>query len=126
MEKVDNVVSIPIGSVDKVFRYWLEFLKPFHKLTDREMDVLACFLKKRHELSKVVKDIALLDTILMNEDSRRAIREECKITQSHFQVVMTSLRKNKVVIDNKINPRFIPRVKDDASNFQLLLMFTFK
>lgn len=126
MEKVDNVVSIPIGSVDKVFRYWLEFLKPFHKLTDREMDVLACFLKKRHELSKVVKDIALLDTILMNEDTRRAIREECKITQSHFQVVMTSLRKNKVVIDNKINPRFIPRVKDDASNFQLLLMFTFK
>lgn len=125
MEKVDNVVSIPVGSVDKVFRYWLEFLKPFHKLTDREMDVLACFLKHRYELGKVVKDLALLDQILMNEDTRRQIREECNITQSHFQVVMTSLRKNKVVSDNKINPRFIPRIKEDSHNFQLLLMFTY-
>ena len=35
-------------------------------------------------------------------------------------------KKNlKIIIDNKINPRFIPNVKEENGNFKLLLLFTF-
>nr|DAE29021.1 MAG TPA: hypothetical protein [virus sp. ctPYc18] len=36
---------------------------------------------------------------------------------------MGKLRKNKVIIGNKINPRFIPNVKDDNDPFKLMLLF---
>ena len=38
---------------------------------------------------------------------------------------MSKLRKAKIVLDNKINPRFIPNVKEENGNFKLLLLFTF-
>ena len=38
---------------------------------------------------------------------------------------MGKLRKNNVIIDNKINPKFIPNVKEENGNFKLLLLFSF-
>ena len=44
--RINNVIRIP-ASLDKdFFKYWFLFLKPFHNLTDREMDVIACFVKQ--------------------------------------------------------------------------------
>lgn len=37
---------IPIPSTGNFFKAWLEVLKPLHHLTDREMDLLAEFLKE--------------------------------------------------------------------------------
>lgn len=56
MGRINNVISIPTTIEGKFFRYWLEFLRPFHKLSDRELDVVSAFLKERYELSKVVSD----------------------------------------------------------------------
>lgn len=39
---------------------------------------------------------------------------------------MTKLKKNKVVDNGRINPKFIPRLDKDADNFQLLLSFDLK
>jgi hypothetical protein len=81
--KVNNVVRIPT-SLNDFFKYWLEFLKPFHSLTDREIDVAASFIKKRFELSFKINDSEILDQILMSEDTKRKIREECDISSAHF------------------------------------------
>ena len=59
----------------------------------------------------------------MGEDTKRKIREECNITQAHFQVIMTKLKKSKVIEDGRINPKYIPRLENDSNNFQLLLSF---
>lgn len=126
MGKINNVITIPTSLNTSFFRYWLEFLKPFHKLTDRETDVMAVFLKHRHELSKIIKDQDLLNKVTMSDDTKKKIREECGITQAHFQVIMTKLRKNKVINDGIINPKFIPRIKEEDKNFQLLLLFNMK
>lgn len=126
MRKIDNVVSIPTTTELKFFKYWLEFLKPFHKLTDREIDVMASLLKERFELSKVVNDIDILNRLVLSEDTKRKVREECGVTSTHLQVIMTKLRKNKVIINNEINPKFIPRIDKDTDNFQLLLSFDLK
>lgn len=122
MGKINNVISIPT-SLSKLFRYWLEFLKPFHKLTERETDVMAAFLKHRYELSKVVSDQEVLNKLVMGEDTKRKVREDCGVTQAHFQVIMTKLKKSKMIENGRINPKFIPRIDNDAKNFQLLLSF---
>lgn len=123
LNKPDNIVRIPCKIDMSFFRYWFLFLKPFHHLTDREIDIAASFVRERYELSKVIKDDKILDKVSMSDDIKRKIREECEITLPHFQVIMGKLRKNKVIVDNKINPRFIPDIKEDKSSFQLLLLF---
>lgn len=126
MKKANNIVRIPTSLDGKFFKYWFKFLKPFHELTDREIDVIATLVKYRYELSKVIKDNNILDKVTMGEDTKRKVREECGITLPHFQVIMGKLRKNKVIIDNKINPRFIPNIDEETGTFQLLLLFELK
>nr|DAP80922.1 MAG TPA: hypothetical protein [Crassvirales sp.] len=125
-KEINNVIRIPTSLNSKFFRYWFEFLQPFHKLTEREIDVITSLVKQRYELSKVIKDDEILDRVTMSEDTKRKVREECNMTLPHFQVIMGKLRKSKVIIDNKINPRFIPNIREDSGTFQLLLLFELK
>jgi hypothetical protein len=122
MKKANNIIRIPTSLSGSFFKYWLLFLKPFHKLADREIDIAASLIKQRYELSKVIKDDEILDRVTMSEDTKKKVREECGITLAYFQVIMGKLRKNKVIIDNKINPKFIPNLPEDG-NFSLLLYF---
>ena len=121
-----GVISIPTSLDKDFFRYWFEFLRPFHNLTNREMDVITAFTKCRFELSKVIKDDKILDKVVMSEDTREQVREDCQLSLPHFQVIMGKLRESKVIVNNKINPRFIPNIKEEDGNFKLLLLFDFK
>lgn len=122
----DSIVRIPCKVDGSFFKYWFMFLKPFHHLTDREMDVITAFVKQRYELSKVITDSDILDKVTMSEDTKRKVREECEITLPHFQIVMSKLRKSKVIIDNKINPRYIPNIKEENGSFKMMLLFDFQ
>lgn len=119
---VNNVIRIPTDK-KKFFRFWYEFLKPFHKLTDREIDVITSFTYERFLLSKVILDSEVLDKVVMSEDTKKKVREESNITLAHFQVIMGKLRKNRVIINNKINPKFIPNITEDDNSFKLMLLF---
>jgi hypothetical protein len=121
--RINNVIRIPASLNSNFFKYWFLFLEPFHHLTDREMDVIASFVKQRYELNKVIKDDNILDKVVMSEDIKQKVREECGISLPHFQVVMGKLRKAKVIVDGKINPKYIPRLEEDGDSFKLLLLF---
>lgn len=123
---VDNVVRIPCKLDYSFFKMWFMFLQPFHHLTEREMEVATSFVKQRYELSKVVSDNDILDRLVMNEDTKRKVREECNISLPHFQVIMGKLRKNNILVDGKINPRYIPRVIEENGSFKLMLLFDFQ
>lgn len=123
MEKVNNVIRIPTSLQGKFFRYWFMFLEPIHKLTSREIDVITSFVKQRYELSKVIKDDDVLDKVTMSDDVRRKVREECNMTLPYFQGIMAKLKKNKIIVNGRINRRFIPNIKDNDGVFQLLLYF---
>lgn len=125
-KKINNIVKIPASLDGNFFRYWLEFLKPYHNLTQREVDVATCFLKYRYELSKVITSQNILDEVIMSEDTKRKIREECSITSPHFQVIMGKLRKNQIIVDGKLNPKFIPNIEEESGFFKLLLLFELK
>lgn len=118
----NNIIGIPT-TLKKFFRYWVEFLKPLHGLTDREIDVITAFLIKRYELSKDILDPIKLDKYLMNEETKAEIRDECGISPAHFQVIMGKLRKSGIIVNGNIFPRFIPNIKETDNSFQLLLYF---
>ena len=123
---VDNVVRIPCKLDYSFFKMWFMFLQPFHRLTEREMEVATSFVKQRYELSKVVSDNNILDRLVMSEDTKKKVREECNITLPHFQVIMGKLRKSNIIVDGKLNPRYIPRVIEENGSFKLMLLFDFQ
>lgn len=121
----DRVVCIPT-TLDSFFENWVVFLKPLHGLTPREMSLCATFLKKRYELSKDIKNPVVLDKYLMNEDTKREIRTECEMTLPHFQVAMGKLKKSGVIVDGKLNPKFIPNIQEDQQSYNLSFLFQLK
>lgn len=124
LPKPNNIVPVPTSMGIEFFKWWCIFLRPFINLTNREVDVIANFLNQRWELSKSISDPAILDTMVMSESTKSKVIEKCNITQQHFYVVMSNLRKNKVIVNNVINPRLIPNIrKDDNGCFQLLILF---
>ena len=124
LPKPNNIVTVSTPMDTDFFKWWCIFLRPFVKLTDRETDVIACFLKHRWELSKTIPDPTLLDILLMSEETKKKVIEECNISLQHFYVVMSNLRKNKVLVNGLINPRLIPNMReDDNGTFQLLVLF---
>jgi hypothetical protein len=120
--KPSNVIRIPC-TMDSIFRYWLQFLTPFHHLTTREQDVAVAFLKRRYELSKMILDKELLERTLMNEDAQKEIRQSCNVPYQYFQAIKSSLKAKKFFVDKRINPKLIPDIKEEDGNFQLLLLF---
>lgn len=122
---INNVVRIPCKLDRKFFRYWFKFLQPFHHLTEREMDVITSLVKYRYELSKVISDNEILDKVTMGDDTKRKVMEECGITLPYLQVILGKLKKNRVIIDGKINPRYIPNIIEENNSFKLMLLFDF-
>ena len=123
--KPNNIICVPTTKIE-FFRYWVEFLAPLHHLTKREIDIITAFLIKRYELSKKILDQQLLDKYLMNDNTKAEIRDECHVSPTHFQVIMGKLRKQGILVNGNINPKFIPNLKEDTDTFQLLLYFQVK
>ena len=117
---------VPIPSAGKFFRVWVEILKPVHKLTDREMDLLAAFLKRRHELQKSNMDADQIDAVLMSSSFKKDIRKSVGISTAYYQRIVRKFRDREVLIEDKhikggkINPRYIPDLKDDDKSIGLL------
>jgi predicted transcriptional regulator len=130
MEKVTNYIKLSSNPKLKMspegdfFRYWVEFLRPLHELTKREMDVLAEFLKVRYNLSKEIINTDRLDRVLMSEETKRDIRNTCGISAKHFQVIMSKFRKNGVIRDGKIHLNLIPTITEEGVG--LMVHFSFK
>ena len=53
MSKNINIKTLDVNQ-KQFFNLWLQFLKPYHKLANKEMEILSLFLLKRHQLSKSI------------------------------------------------------------------------
>ncbi len=123
---INNVVRVPCKLNGKFFKYWLDFLQPLHNLTEREKQVVACYIKKRYELSQSINDENILNKYLMSKDIEDQIKEECDLKTTHLQVVLTKLRKIGVITtDGAINPKYIPKVDPEKNSFSLLIFYDF-
>lgn len=109
-----------------IFRYWLEFLKPYHKLRAKEIEALSLMLYYRYELSREIKDTDMVDMILFSTQTRNKIREDLGgMGQKVFNNLLTSLRKKKIISkENKINHVLIPNMTEEG--FKLIFDFDVK
>jgi hypothetical protein len=124
LPKPNNIITVPVAKDYDFFHWWCVFLRPVINLTNREIDVIASFLKQRWELSKSITDQAILDEMVMSDATKRKVMDECNISLQHFYVVMSNLRKNKIIDKGKINPRLIPNIRQDNDDyFQLMILF---
>lgn len=122
--KPNNVVKIQPGNMLALFRWWCIFLRPFIYLTDREIEILSCFLKHRFELSRIISDQNILDKTVMSNDVKRQVREECNISLKHFYVIESKLTRKGVIKDKMLNPKVVPNLKPTDSNvFQFVVWF---
>ena len=122
---IDSIIRIPCSVTDNFFQYWFTFLKPIHHLTNSEISVIAAFAKRRFELSKKINDAELLDKVTFSNETKQQVREDCNISSASFQVAMSKLRKNNVIVNNRINPRYLPNIKEENGSYRLLLYFDF-
>ncbi len=125
---IDQNMNIKRILTDKksIFRYWLEFLKPYHKLRAKEIEALALMLYYRYELSREIPNPEMVNLVLFSTETRNKIREDLGgMGQKVFNNLLTSLRKKKVLSkDNKINPVLIPNMTEDG--FKLVFNFEVK
>lgn len=125
MLKNTTVVSVPTDLNLQFFKYWVEFLRPLHKINPRDVEVMAMLLYKRHQLSKVIQDEKVLDTTLMSGKIRREIRNELNLSSNYFQVILKHLRDKKAIVGDHINPKFIPKLDDTLGDYKLIVQFSF-
>lgn len=126
MESVNNVVNVPVESRLQFYSYWLHFIKPFHKLTNKEIEILSYFLYYRDDLLKTTGSDKELYKKLFSEEIRSKVIEGCGISKSHLQVALVSLRKAGVIVNKELNPKFIPRVIEGDTTYKLLFYFDLK
>lgn len=109
-----------------IFRLWLEFLKPYHKLRNKEIEALSLLLYYRYELSREINNIDIVDMILFSTETRSKIRADLNgMGQKVFNNLLTSLRKKSIITkDNKINPVLIPNMTEEG--FSLVFNFQVK
>ena len=43
----------------------------------------------------------------------------------HYQVILNKLKRLGIIVNGKINQKFIPNVEEDGDSFKLLLLFEF-
>ena len=108
-----------------VFMYWLEFLKPYHKLANKEVEALSILLYYRWELSKEVNNMDLVDKLLFSSEIRLKVREDLGGMKSGvFNNLLTTLRRKKVLSkENKIMPALIPNMSPKSTGFKLIFDF---
>lgn len=111
---------------ETAFRYWLEFLKPYHKLRHKEIEALAIMLYYRYKLSLDIDNPEFVNRILFSTETRVKIREQLNNMSSKvFNNLLTSLRKKKVLTkNNEINPILIPKMNEEG--FTLMFDFDIK
>lgn len=103
------------------FKHWLRLTRPFHKLTNKEIDVVALLLYYHDEYKNETKNKKMLWKYVFDYETKMLIKKELdNMKDQILQNILTSLRKKKVVINNKINPVYIPDIKKGTDNFKII------
>lgn len=91
------------------------------------MEVTAEVFKYRYDLSKTVHDPVILDSVSVDSNARRVLENKLGLSRGYMNVIFNKLRSCKIIVDGRLNPKFVPNVKVDESTntFSVLLLFDF-
>ena len=123
----DNLIPVSTPLNVTFFKAWLDFTAPLHNLTGKERVVMAHYLKKHYELSKVIMDNAILAQVLSDTSTKQEIMKACDLKASNLQVILHKFKKGKVLIDGVIDPKLIPAITpevEESGEFRLMVRFS--
>ncbi len=106
-----------------LFKKWLEVTKCFHKLTNQQQDVLSLLLYYHYINKKEITNDKILWKIVFDYDTKALIKEELSIKDQVFQNILSKLRKDNIIVNNKISNFFIPELEDKTNNFKIIFNF---
>lgn len=121
-----NIARIPVNISSNLlmfYKYWLELMRPFHKLTSKEVGILAYILMKRYEFAESIADERLINKLLFSSEFKAEMRKDLSLTSTHLHVVLNSFRRKQVITAEGINRRFIPRLDGTKSEYALVFLF---
>lgn len=107
---------------ENFIRVWFEFLKPVHKLTDKEADVAAQFVIHYMELSKDISDEEHINAILFSKKTKNQICQTLGLKQPYFRTILQNLRRNKVIVNGKLEKKYVPSYVP-GQKFRLMFIF---
>ncbi|MDR0890616.1 MAG: hypothetical protein LBM05_00600 [Endomicrobium sp.] len=105
------------------FVYWVNFIKPYHNLSEKCMNVFAELLYQRYLFSQSISDSNLLEEIVMNVSTKNKIAKHFNITNNNLNLIYRRISAQGVIKNNRINPLFIPPIEKDKKSFKLLFIF---
>ena len=106
-------------SKQEFFILWVSLLNVFLSIRKKEILVLAKIIEKHHELSKTMSDQDELAGVLFSTKIRVEIREELELDELNFNNILCGLRRKKLILKNKINPKLIPQLDNLFKSFKL-------
>lgn len=110
-----------VNSPYDFYQLWLKFQAQCFHITEREIKVLAYMLSKRLEMLKDNSEEEIVKT-LTTKYHRNIMAEELSYKDSHLQVILSRLRKKKIIENGIINKSVIPAIKGNKCA-QLLIIF---
>lgn len=117
----DTALRIPCTK-ESFLKVWFDFLRPVHRLTQKETDVAICFVKHWYKLRDTVKDDRQLNQLLFSPQEKAAICEELGLSPQHMRKIMVKLRQRHIVVNDTLNYSYIPKYTE-GSPFRLMFIF---
>lgn len=120
--KPNNIIALKC-TADSFYRMWIEFLTPFHKLTAREKDVAARLIAQYFKLREHSEDPVVLRELLWSKTSKKDMIASLGMSQAYFQMVISRLKENGVIVNGDLNPKYIPHKSTEEPRFILQVVY---
>lgn len=122
--KQKKIISLPTNP-SKIYRQLLAFMNFMLNITPQERNVLAELIRLDHEYQALPQDKR--GKFILSTDMRKEIREELKIEEKQFNVIISRLKKKLVMgkallgEDNSIHPELL--FQPDHEGFKIEVNF---
>lgn len=110
-------------ALDDFFIKWVNFLQPFHGLSGANALVLASLLKYRHYLVSMLLSEKEADETLLGKECKEVFMEENHMSSNYLEVALSRLRKAKVIVNDRIDKKFIPILELGSNQYNLIINF---
>ncbi len=101
------VINLKQKTKREAYLLYLNLLNKFHKLTDKEVDILMELLRAYFSALKKYNNEEAASKLYFNKED---LSKKTKIKPSILKNYLSSLRKKKVLLeDNRISPVLVPK-----------------
>lgn len=113
-------------SVKDAFKKWLDFTKPFHKLSDMDIRLMVELLYLRWEYLGKINDESLMNEFIFSTNSRKKIMKRLDVPQDRFNNMLSLLRKKGVLKGQSITGSYIPDIGVDTTKYVIEINMNIK